>query len=147
MVATHVAPAGWFGWKKFQRHKKREEACASSPCRSIGTPHWWTADPPWPFQLRPIPQYSASGLRSRDFYSRLISRRLSVFRFHRVAPVSSSVSRTCVPFTSRLFRLAPSKLWTFRCRSCFLSVIVRSVNFSDLFRPSSALTGSSLSTC
>jgi len=74
---------------------------------------WWTADPPWPFQLRPDPQFSASGLRSRDFYSRLISRRLSVFRFHRVAPVSSSVSRTCAPFTSRLFRLALSELWTF----------------------------------
>ena len=82
---------------------------------------WWTADPPRPFQLRPVPRNSAAGFRSRDFYSRLIYRRLSVFRFHRVAPVSSSVSRTCVPFTCRLFRLAPSELWTFRCRSCFRS--------------------------
>ena len=93
----------------------------------------WTADPPWPFQLRPAPRSSASGFRSRAFYSRLISRRLSVFRFHRVAPVSSSVSETCVPSTFRLFRLTRSELWTFHCRSCFLSLIVRSLNFPDLF--------------
>ena len=35
-----------------------------------------TADLPRPFQLRPVPQHSAPGLRSRDFYSRLIYRRL-----------------------------------------------------------------------
>jgi len=78
---------------------------------------WWTADPPRPFQLCPAPQLSAPGLRSRDFYSRLIYRRLSVFRFHRVAPVSSSVSGTCVLSTLRLFRLAPFEFRICRCLS------------------------------
>ena len=32
---------------------------------------WWTADPPRPSQLRPVPQLSAAGLRSRAFYSHL----------------------------------------------------------------------------
>ena len=32
---------------------------------------WWTAVPPRPSQLRPDPQLSAPGLRSRAFYSRL----------------------------------------------------------------------------
>jgi hypothetical protein len=32
---------------------------------------WWTAVPPRPSQLRPDPQLSAPGVRSRDFYSRL----------------------------------------------------------------------------
>ena len=82
---------------------------------------WWTADPPRPFQLCPVPQLSAPGLRSRDFYSRLLYRRLSVIRFHRVAPISSSVSRTRALSTFRFFRLAPSELRTFRCRSCFRS--------------------------
>jgi len=82
---------------------------------------WWTADPPRPFQLRPVPRLSAPGIRSRDFYSRLIYRRLSVFRFHRVAPVSSSVSGTCVPSAFRLFRLTPSEFWILRRRNGFRS--------------------------
>ena len=39
-----------------------------------------TADPPRPSQLRPVPQDSAPGLRSRVSYTRLLYRRLSAFQ-------------------------------------------------------------------
>ena len=63
----------------------------------------------WAFPTPSGSSVLCPGLRPRDFYSRLLYRRLSAFRFHRVAPVSSSVSGTCVPFTSRSFRLTPSE--------------------------------------
>ena len=66
-------------------HKKREEACASSPCRSIGTPLKGDCRSSKAFPTSPVPQRSAAGIRSRDFYSRLLYRRLSTARFGKLA--------------------------------------------------------------
>jgi len=117
---TIVVRMGGFETKK-SKQKKRGGVSLLSRVEVSELRLGWTADPPRPFQLRPVTQISAPGLQSRDFYSRLVYRRLSVFRFHRVAPVSSSVSGTCAPSTLRLFRLAPSECWIVCCRSCFQS--------------------------
>ena len=56
-----------------------------------------TADPPRPSQLRPVPQDSAPGPRSRTLYVRLIYRRLSAFQLPGPAPVPLPVSGACAP--------------------------------------------------
>ena len=61
-----------------------------------------TADPPRPFQLRPFPQVSALGSGPRDFYSRLISRRLSASRLGSLSLALPSASQACALSASRV---------------------------------------------
>jgi hypothetical protein len=68
----------------------------------------WTADPPRPSQLRPVPQISAPGLRSRVFYPRLIYRRLSACRLRLLSRASPVASGVCAP--SAFFRPSGSRL-------------------------------------
>jgi hypothetical protein len=56
---------------KFQTQKKRGGLRLLSSVEVSELRLWWTAVPPRPSQLRPDPQLSAPGLRSRAFYSRL----------------------------------------------------------------------------
>ena len=54
------------------RGQKKERRLAPPLRRSLSELRfWWTADPPRPFQLRPVPPCSASRLRSRTDYVRL----------------------------------------------------------------------------
>jgi len=59
-----------------------------------------TADLPRPSQLRPVPQDSAPGLRSRATYTRLIYRRLSAFQLLRTFVRSAAGSRSLSSFGS-----------------------------------------------
>jgi hypothetical protein len=56
---------------KFGAQKKRGGFRLLSRVEVSELRFWWTADPPRPSQLRPVPRRSAFRLRSRDFYSRL----------------------------------------------------------------------------
>ena len=107
--------------EEFSRQKKERRHKPPLSCRSIGTPLMVDCRSSKAFPTLSSSSVLCPGSWSRDFYSRLLYRRLLAFRFRRVAPAFSSVSRTCAPFTSRLFRLAPSELRTFCCRSCFRS--------------------------
>jgi len=59
-----------------------------------------TADLPRPSQLRPVPQDSAPGLRSRATYTRLIYRRLSAFQLLRTFVRSAAGTRSLSSFGS-----------------------------------------------
>jgi hypothetical protein len=98
--------------------KKREEACASSPCRSIGTPLTRHCRCLKAFPTPTGPQHSVPGLRSRAFYARLLYRRplahgcfdlhLRCRRFPGLAPFPP-VDRSGLRLPDRgIFRLAPS---------------------------------------
>ena len=99
-------------------YKKREEACASSPCRSIRTPLTRHCRCLQAFPTLTDPQLSDPGQRSRVFYTRLISRRLPAHgcidlhlccrRLPRLAPFQP-VGRSGLRLPDRgSFRLAPS---------------------------------------
>jgi hypothetical protein len=57
--------------KYFQRHKKTEEACASSVVKVSELRLCWTADPPRPFQFRLAPHSFRPSVASRESFSRL----------------------------------------------------------------------------
>jgi hypothetical protein len=146
-------------WRHFFGHKKREEACASSPCRSIGSPLTRHCRCLKAFPTPTVPQGSAPGLRSRTFYARLIYRRLSTPRLHQSSLVPPSTSGALARSACPPFRLAPSRpggssgsrlpnlilLWpkpfpirsTFRSLHCF-----RSVGLPRLSPPGVYLQGS-----
>jgi len=64
----------------FSRQKKEGRREPPLRCRALELRLQRTADPPRPSQLRPVPQDSAHGLRSRVSYTRLLYRRLSAFQ-------------------------------------------------------------------
>ena len=67
-------------WKNIQDKKKERRREPPLRCRVLELRLRKTADPPRPFQLHPVPQYSAPGPQSRITYLRLIYRRLSAFQ-------------------------------------------------------------------
>ena len=127
----------------FFAHKKREEACASSPCRSIRTPLTRHCRCLKAFPTLTGPQFSAPGLRSRAFYTRVLSRRPPAPRRHQSALASPSASRACTRSACPSVRLAPSlravlPALAFRTRPSIGSRRFRSG------RPSAVCTASSL---
>jgi len=81
-----------FGTKK---ERRREPPLR---CRALELRLRKTADPPRPSQLRPVPQDSAPGLRSRVTYTRLIYRRLSAFQLLQTCACSAAGSRSLSSF-------------------------------------------------
>ena len=105
-----------------------------------------TADPPRPFQLRPVPQHSARGLRSRDFYSRLLYRRLPASRLRLLALALPSASQVCTLSASRAI---PACAFLTTGTSCFrfpFPTLLRLAPF-PVFRRSAAFAAFRLWAC
>ncbi len=105
-----------------------------------------TADPPRPFQLRPVPQISAPGLRSRAFYSRLIFRRLPASRLRLLALASPSASQARALSASRAIPACAFLTSGASCLRFPLLTLLRLAPF-PVFRRSAVRTVSRLWAC